>query len=120
MEIGLSQPEPPPQCGTSLRRLPAVDTGSEEPGTPRRLPAIGTGSIEPGVSRAQPTEREEVVPLQASGDWFLRFSCTSPEQECVLFQPDVGVNDNDERLLHNKPLLARSSRDQRRSGSSKG
>ena len=31
MEIVLSQPEPPPQCDPSPRRLPAVDTGSEEP-----------------------------------------------------------------------------------------
>ena len=50
MEIVLSQPEPPLQCDASPRRLPAVDTGSEEPGTLRRLPAIGTGSDEPGVS----------------------------------------------------------------------
>ena len=57
MEIVLSQPEPPPQCDPSPRRLPAVDTGSEEPGTPRRSPAIGTGSDEPGVSRAELTER---------------------------------------------------------------
>ena len=26
-------------------------------------------------------------------DAFLRFKCTSPEQECILFQPDVGVDD---------------------------
>ena len=52
MDIVLSQPEPPPQCDTSPRRLPAVDTGSEEPGTPRQSPMIGTGSDEPGVSRA--------------------------------------------------------------------
>ena len=44
MEIVLSQPEPSPQCDASPRRLPAVDTGSEEPGTPRRSPAIGTES----------------------------------------------------------------------------
>ena len=29
-------------------------------------------------------------------DVFIRFNCTSPEQECILFQPDVGVDDNDE------------------------
>ena len=54
----LSQPEPPLQCDALPRRLPAVDTRSEEPGTPRRLPAIGTGSDEPGGSRAQSTERK--------------------------------------------------------------
>ena len=40
IEILLSQPAPPPQCDSSPRRLPAVDTGSEEPGTPRRLPSV--------------------------------------------------------------------------------
>ena len=54
----LSKPEPAPQYDASPRRLPAVDTGSEEPGPPRRSPAIGTGSDEPGVSRAQSTERK--------------------------------------------------------------
>ena len=60
MEIVLKQPAPPPQCNPSSR--PAVDTGSEEPGTPRRSPAIGTGSDEPGVSRAKSrlTEREGI------------------------------------------------------------
>ena len=71
MEIVLSQPEPPLQCDTSPRRLPGVDTGSEEPGSPQRLPAIGTGSNEPGVSRAETsTETEEIVPLQASMNGF--------------------------------------------------
>ena len=55
MEILLSQSAPWPQCDPSPRRLPAVDTGSEEPG---RSPAIGTESNEPGVSRAQSTERK--------------------------------------------------------------
>ena len=42
MENVLSQPEPSLQCDASPRRLPAVDTGSEEPETPRRSPTIGT------------------------------------------------------------------------------
>ena len=46
MEIVLSKPAPRPQSDPSPRHLPAVDTGSEEPG---RSPAIGTGSDEPGV-----------------------------------------------------------------------
>ena len=98
MGIILSQPAPPPQCDLLPRRLPAVDTGSEGPGTQRRSHAIGTGSDEPGVSRAetQSTEREESFPLQASVDGFLRFNCTSPEQECILSQPAVGIDDNDE------------------------
>ena len=63
MEIALSQPAPRPQRDPSTRRLPAVDTGSEKPGTPRRSPAIGTGSDEPGVSRVQTTERKQLVHL---------------------------------------------------------
>ena len=57
MEIVFSPPEPPPQYDASPRRLPAVDTGLEEPGTPRRLHAIGTRSDEPEISRAQSTGR---------------------------------------------------------------
>ena len=70
MEIDLPQPEPPQQSYLSPRRLPGVDTGSEEAGTPRRSPAIGTASDEPGVSRGetQSTEREEIISLQANVD----------------------------------------------------
>ena len=96
MEIVLSQPAPPLQYDSSPLRLPAVDMGLEEPGTPRRLPVIGTGSDEPGVSRAatQATEKEELFLHQANVEGFLRVNCTSPEQECIIFQPDVGVDDN--------------------------
>ncbi|CAN0207771.1 unnamed protein product, partial [Ascophyllum nodosum] len=47
-----------------------------------------------GVSRAesQSTEREGTFPLQASVDGFLYVSYTSPEQECILLQADVGAN----------------------------
>ena len=80
MEIVLSQPTPPPQCGSS----------------PRRSPVVGTVSDEPGVSRAetQSTERELFFPLQASVDGFLQ-GCTSLDQEgtIILLQPDVGVDD---------------------------
>ena len=78
MEIVLSQPEPPPQCDAATRRLPAVDTGSVEPGTPRRSPAIDTGSDEPGVSRAESTEREKIVPLQAGVDVFFALQMHKP------------------------------------------
>ena len=63
-----------------------------------------------------------IVSDQRSGG-FLRFNCTSPQQDCVLFQPDVGINHEKYQLTtvsHNKPLLARSSRDQRRSARRKG
>ena len=61
---------PSSQYDPSPRRA-AVDTGSEEPGTPPRSPAIGTG---PGlrVSRAETQmEEEEFFPLKTSMDGFL-------------------------------------------------
>ena len=73
IEIILSQPASS-QCDPSPRRA-AVDTGSEEPGTPSRSPAIGTGSEEPGASRA---------PFKTSTDGFLNPKFTSSEQKCVL------------------------------------
>ena len=93
MEILLLQPAPP-QCHPLPRRLLAADTGSEEPGTPRRSPAIGTGSDEPGVSRDETsTETKEIFCLESSIYVFLHSNCTSPEQEGILLQPDVGVDD---------------------------
>ena len=95
MEIIISQPTLPKR--DPLPRRSAVDTGSEEPGTPRRSPAIGTGSDEPGVLRFEtPTEKEEILPLETSMDGALNLNCTSPEQECILLQPDVGMDDNNE------------------------
>ena len=47
---------PSSECDASPRRT-AVDTGSEEPGTPQQSPAISTGSG-PGASRAE-TQKEE-------------------------------------------------------------
>ena len=101
MEIILSQPASA-QCYLSPRRA-AVDTGSEEPGTPQqspaistgseeletppRSPAIGTGSEEPGASRA---------PFETSMDGILHSNFTSTEQEsALLHQQDVGVDDDD-------------------------
>ena len=98
MEVALSQSAPRPQCDPSPRRLPAVDTGSEEPGALRRSLAINTGSDEPGVSRAQTTERKQIFPLETSVNGFLRYNCTSPDQEdtIILLQPDVGMDDSNE------------------------
>ena len=62
IEIVLSQPAPPPQYGSSPRRLAAVDTGSEELALPR--------------AETQSTEREKMFPLQARLDGF----CTSVAQ----------------------------------------
>ena len=84
---------PQSQCDPSPRRA-AVDTGSEELGTPPRSPAIGTGPG-PGVLRAETQmEKYEFFPLKTSMDGFLHSNCTSTEQECILLQSDVGVNDN--------------------------
>ena len=97
MEIILSQPAPP-QCDPLPRRLPTADTGSEEPGTPQRSPAIGTGSDEPAKSRVETsTDKDGILLLETSVDVFLHLNCTSPEQRCILLQPEVGVDDNDEK-----------------------
>ena len=87
---------PSSRCDPSPRRA-AVDTGSEEPGTPPRSPAISTGSG-PGVSRAetQMMEEEEFFPFETSMDGFLSSNFTSTEQECALLhQPDVEVDDDE-------------------------
>ena len=92
MEIILSQPASS-ECDPSPRRA-AVDTGSEEPGTPPQSPAISTGSG-PGASRAETQMEEEIFPLETSMDGFLRSNFTNMAQECALLhQLDVGVNDN--------------------------
>ena len=79
----LSQPASS-QCDPSPRRA-AVDSGSEEPGTPLQSPAIGTGSEELGASRA---------PFETSMDGLLRSNFTSMKQEYILLQSNVGVSDN--------------------------
>ena len=83
MEIILSQP-PSSECDTSPRRA-AVDTGSDEPGTPPQSPAISTGSGPEG----------EIFSFEASRDVFLRSKCTSLEEEYILLQvqPD-GMDDS--------------------------
>ena len=70
---------------------------------------IGTGSGESGVSRAktQSSEREEMFPPQANVDGILRFNCTTPEQKCILSQPNVGVDGNDETTSSNAQVGAR-------------
>ena len=91
MEIILSQP-PSSECDPSPRRA-AVDTGSEEPGTPPQSPAISTGSGPEG----------EMFSFEVSRDGFLRSNCTSVEQEYILVQsreeyillqvqPEVGMD----------------------------
>ena len=70
MEIILSQPASP-QYDT-LPRHAAVDTESEEPGTPPRSPAIGAESDGPGISRFETsTKVEGLFPLESKINGFL-------------------------------------------------
>ena len=109
-----SQCDPSPRCA-------ADDTGSEEPEMPPRSPAVGTESDGPEISRFETsTEEEGLFPLETSMDGFLRPNCTSTEQELFSFFNQTPEWTTRTRQLHNKPPIARCSRDQRRSGSSKG
>ena len=87
---------PSSECDPSPRRA-AVDTGSEEPGTPQQSPVISTGSG-PGASRAETQMgEEELFPFETSMDGFLRSNFTSMEQECALLhQPEVRMDDNND------------------------
>ena len=76
-EHRVGENSPSSECDPSPRRA-AVDTGSEEPGTPPQSPAISTGSG-PEASRVEMQMEEEIFPT--SMDSFLRSNCTSLEQE---------------------------------------
>ena len=91
MEIILSQPASS-ECDPSPRRV-AVDTGSEEPGTPPQSLAISTGSGL-GAPQSETHTQEEMFPFETIVDGFLRSNFTSMEQEYILLQSNVGVNDN--------------------------
>ena len=117
-EHWVGENSPSSECDPSSRRA-AVDTGSEEPGTPPQSPAVSTGSG-PEASRAKTQMEEEIFPFETSLDGFLRSNSTSMEQEYILLQsnvgvndnrvqPDVGVDDNNDAPLHNKQPFARSS-----------
>ena len=78
VETLLSQPAPP-LCDSSPRRLPAVGTWLNEPGTPH--------------AESQPTEREGYFPLQVSVGGFLHV-CIHPEHMTTIsLQADVGAID---------------------------
>ena len=53
-------------------------------------------------------------------DGVLRFNCTSPEQECILFQLDVGVNDKYEAATPQQAAAREESARPTKNGSSKG
>ena len=93
---------PQPQCDPSPLRA-AVDTGSEEPGTPPRSHAIGTGPGL-GVSRAETQiEEQELFPFKTNIDGFFNPNFTSTQQECVLLQTDIEMDDNNETTTHQAP-----------------
>ena len=41
-------------------------------------------------------EEEELFPFETSIDGLLNSNFTSTEEECVLLQPDIGMDDNNE------------------------
>ena len=94
MEIILSQPSSS-ECDTSPRRA-AVDTGSEEPGTPTQSPAISKGSG-PEAQQAETQMQGGIFSFEASTDGLLDKNVTStkPEEPALLHQQDVGVDDNE-------------------------
>ena len=87
------------ECDLSKRHA-AVVTRSEKLGTPPKSPAIGTRLHRPGVSPAieadSPQTEESLFPPGTSMEAFLNLNFLSPEQECTLHQPDIGVEYNDE------------------------
>ena len=102
MEIILSQ-LPSSECDPSPRRA-AVDTGSEEPGSPTQSPAISPGAG-PKAPEAETQMEGGIVSFEASMDGFLSSICTSLEQEFILIQsreefillqvqPEVGMDDS--------------------------
>ena len=94
MEIILSQPLSS-ECDTSPRRA-AVDTGSEEPGTPTQSPAISKGSG-PEAHQAETQMHGGIFSFEERMDGLLDTNVTSTKQEepALLHQQDVGVDDNE-------------------------
>ena len=107
MEIILSQPSSS-ECDTSPRRA-AVDTGSEEPGTPTQSPAISKGSG-PEAQQAETQMQRGIFSSEASTDGLLDKNVTSTKQEepALLCQQDVGVDDGEkEATATTKPADVR-------------
>ena len=109
MRIILSQPASP-QCDPLPRRV-AVDTESEEPGRPPRSPAIGTGPDGPGMSRFETSREEEgLFSFETSIDSFLVQISQAPRRSMFCFN-QISEWMTTARQPHNKPPLAKSSRD---------
>ena len=101
IKIILSKPASS-QCDPSQRRA-AVDTGSEEPGTPSQSPAIGTGSEEPGESRGH---------FKTSIAGFLIHISQARSRNVFCFISQTSGQTTTRKkllLLHNKLPFARSS-----------
>ena len=110
MEITLSQ-STPSECDPSPRRA-AVDTGSEEPGTPPKSPAISTGSEEPGASRAETQKEENSFRFGTIMDDFCVQPAQAPSRSifwCKFNQKSEWTTTT--TPPHNKPPLARYLRD---------
>ena len=102
-EYRVGENSPSSEYDPSPRRA-AVDTRSEEPGTPPQSPAISTGS-RPEASQAETQMEEEIFSFIASMDGFLNQNLTSLEQEYILIQskeeyillqvqPEFGMDDS--------------------------
>ena len=105
METILSQPSPS-ECDTSPRRA-AVDTGSEEPGTPTQSPAISKGSG-PESQQAETQMQGGIFSFEASTDGSLNQNFTSTEQEsALLHQQDVGADDNEKETTTTQQAAVR-------------
>ena len=83
------------ECDTSPRRA-AVDTGSEEPGTPTQSPAISKGSG-PEAQQAETQMHGGIFSFEERMDGLLDKNVTSTKQEepALLCQQDVGVDDDE-------------------------
>ena len=104
LEILLSQATPSPQDDLLPRRSPAVSTGSDEPGVPH--------------TETQQTEPKEIlVPMALCT---LIAKVLNRRLLLFHFKQTSGWMTRKKLLQHNKSLLARSSRDRRKTGSSEG
>ena len=106
MEIILSQPSSS-ECDTSPRRA-AVDTGSEEPGTPTQSPAISKGSG-PEAQQAETQMHGGMFPFEASTDGLLDKNVTRTKQEepTLLCQQEVGVDDEEKQTTTTQQAAVR-------------
>ena len=95
---------PSSECDPSPRRA-AVDTGSEEPGTPPQSPAISTGSG-PGASRAETHMEEEIFHFETSMRSNAKFTSTGQES-ALVHQQDVGVDDDEKETTTTQQAAVR-------------